>query len=306
VAAFDPRRPFTFATARAAGVTRARLEGPRYQRLLTGVYVSAAVPVTPWVRARAALLVAPPDAFVSHQTAAQLWGGVVPHVAEVHVGLPRHRRMVAKGVCAHRHPQPPPVVVHRGLPMTTPERTFLDLAGLLGLVDLVVLGDSLVHAGCTSPEALVAAASTHHGRGVRTARRAAALVRRGGESPMETRLRLLVVLAGLPEPETQHVVRSSESGRSYRLDLAWPFARLVLEYDGRHHVEREPQWQADLGRREDLEGDGWRFVVVIADDVFRTPDRTIDRVVQALRGTGVQARATSREWRDHFPGRTAA
>jgi very-short-patch-repair endonuclease len=51
---------------------------------------------------------------------------------------------------------------------------------------------------------------------------------------MESRLRLLVVLSGLPEPVTQHPVQTLRG--VYRLDLAWPSVRVALEYDGRHHV----------------------------------------------------------------------
>jgi hypothetical protein len=123
---------------------------------------------------------------------------------------------------------------------------------------------------------------------------------------METRLRLLIVLAGLPEPVLQHPVRCGSSGRGYRLDLAWPTAKVALEYDGRHHVEREGQWRGDLRRREDLEGQGWRFVVAIAAEVYATPDATIRRVESALRRNGLRTRTTSTEWRRHFPSSAAA
>ena len=61
--------------------------------------------------------------------------------------------------------------------ITTPIQTFLDLAPELSLVDLVVLGDSLIRRGRLTPEMLVEAATTRRGRGCRLARRAAALVR---------------------------------------------------------------------------------------------------------------------------------
>ena len=121
---------------------------------------------------------------------------------------------------------------------------------------------------------------------------------------METRVRLLVVLSGLPEPVLQHVVSTRAGTR--RLDLAWPAVRVALEYDGRHHIEREGQWRGDLVRREELEGERWRFVVVVAADVYATPDATVRRVETALRRAGVRVRASSNEWRRHFPARQAA
>lgn len=300
----DRSRPFTVAAARAAGLTRWQVEGRRFQRVVTGVYVAAEVVLTTPVRAAAALLVCPRGTVVSHHTAAALWGAVVPHSPDVHVCVPGQRRVDVQGLRAHRPASVPTTLSRRGLPVTTPERTFLDLATVLDLVDLVVLGDSLIHARVTTPAALRTAASTHRGRGARLARRAAELVRVGAESAMESRLRLLVVLAGLPEPVLQHAV-STRSG-SYRLDLAWPTVKVALEYDGRHHIRREVQWAADLGRREAVEGDGWRLVVAIAGDVFTTPEATVRRVESALRAAGLPVRAGSAEWRRHFPGRAAA
>ena len=300
----DPRRPFTVADARTAGISRWRLEGPAFQRLLTGVYVGSDVTVTVPVVAAAALLVSPPGTVLSHHTAAVLWGAVVPHSSDVHVSVPDGRRLVGEGLRAHRPTSRPVADLRRGLPVTSPERTFLDLAAELGLVDLVVLGDSLVHRRVTSPDAIRAAASGHRGRGARLARRAADLVRVGAESAMESRLRMLVVLSGLPEPVTQHPVQTPRG--VYRLDLAWPSVRVALEYDGRHHVERESQWGRDLGRREALESDGWRFVVTIAGDVFATPGLTLRRLEEALGRAGLPARVSSPQWRRHFPGRPVA
>src|SRR5690606_39703155 len=78
-------------------------------------------------------------------------------------------------------------------------------------------------------------------------RRAAALVRPRVASPPETRLRLLVVLGGLPEPATGYEVRVA--GRTRYLDLAYPDWRVAVEYDGRHHVERDPPWSDDAEGR---------------------------------------------------------
>ncbi|MER7073587.1 hypothetical protein [Terrabacter sp. NPDC000476] len=297
----DPYRPFTVADARAAGISRWQLEGPRFQRLFTGIYVRSDVAVTTPVLAAAALLASPPGTAVCHHTAAALWGAAVPHSPDVHVAVPDGRRLVVSGLRAHRPTVVPATGRRRGLPVTSPERTFLDLAAELDLVDLVVLGDSLVHVGVTSPDALRTAAAAHRGRGALVARRAAGLVRAGAESAMESRLRLLVVLSGLPEPVLQHPVRTRHG--SYRLDLAWPAVRVALEYDGRHHVERERQWARDLGRREALEADGWRLVVAIAGDVFATPGLTLQRLEEALRRAGLPVRIRSTQWRRHFPGR---
>ena len=190
----------------------------------------------------------------------------------------------------------------RGLPVTGPERTFLDLAGTLDLVDLVVLGDSLVRLGRTTPADLVAQAREHRGPHAALARRAAALVRAGVDSPMETRLRLLVVLAGLPEPVVNHVLRDEDGGWAYRFDLSWPHLRIALEYDGRQHADSSRQWVRDVRRREDLDGRGWRLVIALSGDLYTTPGATVERIAAVLREHGQAVRLTD-GWREHFPER---
>ena len=87
-------------------------------------------------------------------------------------------------------------------------QAFLDLAsGGASLVDLVIAGDSLVKANDLDPALFVVGAAAYQGRNARRARRAASLVRAGVDSPMETRIRLLIVLAGLPEPQVNFIVR---------------------------------------------------------------------------------------------------
>ena len=150
----------------------------------------------------------------------------------------------------------------------------------------------------------MAAAAAYRGRQARSARRAAAYVRGGVDSPMESRLRMLLVLAGLPEPVVDHALRDETTGRvRYRLDLSYPQWRIAIEYDGRQHAENTAQWRWDVQRREDLDADGWRIVVVLSGDLYRSPARTLERVVTAARAQGVSLRLRSDEWRRYFPQR---
>ena len=95
----------------------------------------------------------------------------------------------------------------------------------------------------------------------------------------------------LPEPTVQHSVRDASGRERFRLDLAYPDAKIAIEYDGRHHIEREDQWTADLSRREELEAEGWRVIVVTGSDYYKAPDQVASRVWEALRARGVPARA---------------
>ncbi|HEU4329676.1 MAG TPA: DUF559 domain-containing protein [Lapillicoccus sp.] len=292
----------TTAQARAQGLTERVLRGPGYRRVFHGVYLPSGITPSTRRRAEAALAIAPTGAAVSRQTAAALWGGVVPPSPDVHLTLPPDSRLRVRGVDA-RVRSTPQVRSHDGLPLTSPPQTFVDLAAELGLVDLVVLGDSLARAGATTPAELVAAADTYRGRHARLARRAASYVRPGVDSPMETRLRMLLVLAGLPEPVVQHPLRDGAGRILYRLDLAYPQWRIAIEYDGRQHAENTAQWRWDVRRREALDADGWRLLVVLSGDLYRTPSHTLDRVLAAARLQGVALRVTSEEWRRYFAPR---
>lgn len=294
--------PFLRAEGIAAGLTRHQVDGPAYQRLLGTVRIRAGVALTPALMARAALLLVP-HGVVSHHTAARLWGGIVPHDPDVHVtvGHAAARRRRPGLRCAVRRDLQ--VSRHAGLVLTSPEQTFIDLGTRLTLVDLTVLGDSLVHRGVTTPDRLLDAAA---GARVVEARRAAALVRPGTESAMETRSRLLLVLGGLPEPRVNAWVVDETGRRRYRLDLPYPELLLAFEYDGRHHAEDPRQWGHDLARREWLEGRGWRLVVLRAEDVFTTPWATVLRAREALAARGFDValpRDPPPEFARHFPGR---
>jgi hypothetical protein len=84
-----------------------------------------------------------------------------------------------------------------GVHVSTPVPAFLDLASVgVTLVDLVIAGDTLTKANELDPKEFVAAAEAYQGRNARRARRAASLVRAGVDSPMETRVRLLIVWPG--------------------------------------------------------------------------------------------------------------
>jgi hypothetical protein len=175
-------------------------------------------------------------------------------------------------------------MVH-GVRVTSPADTFVQMAPELNLVDLVVLGDTLIKSKAVTAEQLISRAGAASGRYAARLVRAASLVRTGVDSPMEARLRMLLVLAGLPEPVLNYIVRDERGTWLRRFDLAFPTVRVAIEYDGRHHVEREEQWHRDLHRREALESDEWRLVTVVSTGIYAEPARTLQRVTGAL-GTG--------------------
>lgn len=301
--ALDIRRPFSRAQARAAGLRLRQILGPQFHKVVYDSYVSSSVPITTRLRAEAALDVSVPGSYISHQTAAELWGGVVPAASDTHITVlgeaPRSRR---QGIKAHSTTAPTVTSTLHGLRISTPIHTFLDLASRLDLVDLVVLGDSLVKAKRVTPEALVAAAAEWAGIGSAPARKAAGFVRKGVDSPKETRLRMLLVLAGLPEPTVNLIIRNPDGSWRMRFDLSYPGFKLIIEYDGRQHADSRAQWRRDLSRREELDRLGWRLIVVTFDDLHGEPEAVLNRIREALidRGAIGVRRRFKTEWIRYF------
>jgi Protein of unknown function (DUF559) len=298
-------KPLTRADALRRGYTDKQLWGPKFQRLFQGVYLPAGEAVTVLQRARAALMIAPDGSYASHHTAAALWGAIPPMTIETHicVPMPGATRSIRKGIVAHRADARFAAVRHRGLLVAEPAPVFAQMAAVApDLVELVVLGDSLVRAGRTTPEELVALTSTWDGRGARRARRAAGLVRTGVDSAMETRLRMLIVLAGLPEPVVNVIIRHDDGEWRIRLDLCYPLLKLIIEYDGRQHLRDPEQWSRDLKRREWLEARGWRIIVINSEAFFGEPGETLRRIRNAMvdRGqTGLPLRPSA-AWTRQF------
>lgn len=306
LANLDLCRPFLRSAAIAAGLSPSSLRGPRFRRIFHGVYIHASVPENPLIRTLAALLIHPADAFASHVSAARMYSVAVPHLPEEHVSVfakaDRRRR---PGIRNHVAKLGTPVAVVSGMRVSQPTQLFLELAQILGLIDLVVVGDELVRRKLATPEQLVAACAASSDACALAARRAVAYVRRRVDSPMETRLRMLLALAGLPAPEVNHEVFHEDGRVRYRFDLCYPDLMLVVEYDGRFHREDLDQWDSDTARRDWLDDNEWRIVPVFSRGIYRRPDQTIARVLHALRSRGCTTlpRVLSDDWRPYFPVR---
>ncbi|MET1004034.1 MAG: DUF559 domain-containing protein [Propionibacteriaceae bacterium] len=215
-------------------------------------------------------------------------------------------RSVRRGIMSHRAVAEPQISGQVGIWVSKPVQAFLELAAVgVNLVDLVVAGDSLVKAVRLQPEAFVEAADQWRGRGATIARRAARLIRAGVDSPQETRLRLLIVLAGLPEPEVNWRVYRDDGTWLRRYDLYYPRYKLIVEYDGRQHAESDHQWGVDVDRREELDDLNIRIYVVRSAGIHEHPGQTLEKIYELLKqrgATGLPSRLNP-QWSRYFPGR---
>lgn len=227
-------------------------------RLLLAVHPAAAaraaVPASRPRRPRTGVATARPRAGCGRRAGRRVRRSAQSHDAARLLGLPVDRddlvhltRTRSAGVSqrpglrTHRAPlSPHEVLVHRGRPVTTPVRTWLDLAAGLPPVPLVVLGDAVARR--TGLERLRAAVDGAWGRrGAPRVRQALPLVDPGSDSPGETHTRLLLHGAGLTG--LQHGVRVLDEHGQWLAtpDLADRRARVAVQYDGLVNLEQGPR-----------------------------------------------------------------
>jgi hypothetical protein len=301
-APLDVRMPFTRAAWVKGGLDPGLLRRCEFRQIIRSVWVHQdGIDAT--TRIRAALALHPDGAVASHFSAARLLELPVPEHLFEHVTVfraeDRRWRPELRSHVTQRLRRSPIVV--RGVPTTDPLTTFIQLAGTLGLVDLVVLGDAVVKCYKVTPARLVKTCRESDEYYAGRALKAALLVRRGVDSPMESRLRMLIVLAGLPEPKVDVRLLNHDGSWRRRFDLCYPEIRMIVEYDGRQHAEDAAQWNSDLERREELDDEEYRVLIVTARGIFVEPERTIERIRRQLESRGWRGPLViDPTWREHF------
>ena len=278
-------RPFTALTAAEYGVTRSGLRGSQWRNLTQGVWAHVDLPDTMANRLAAVRLVLPEGAFICGPTSSWVYGTDVQdrRGGNVWYGCQTGRGLRARAGCVFRE-----ITVAAddlqcldGVWITTPLRTAFDCGRWLSLVEGTVVADALAHDGAFTAAELAEYTRTHRAlRGVRQVDRIIELMDARSESPMETRVRLLIVLAGLPEPEPQLVVNDLRGRFVARADFGWLGAKFILEYDGAFHWE---QRRDDDRRRDALRALGWTVLVVSRDDYYDNPQSIVAKVRRALR-----------------------
>lgn len=273
--------PFTVAEARELGVGRSRLRHSSLHAPTSAVRCDVQ-PDNVLALARSIGLVLPHPWAFSHLTAARLLSLPLPTVWSPSEGLhvlrpSQHTRIRRAGVLGHRGLESRELMSIHGLPLTSPQDTWLDLATLLDVDDLVVAGDAVANRVDQAVEDLALRLSARpRGRGRRRALRAVSLIRPGSGSAMESRARLAFLRGGLPEPELNASIVDGAGEWLATGDFVWREQRVVVEYEGDHHRQDRKQWQSDVARTRLLEALGWRVIRITARDL--AADRVADTV----------------------------
>lgn len=277
--------PFWGSEEIARGVlTRAKLRGRRFRRVFPDVYVPVEWPDDLRTRSLAGyLLVQRRGGVLAGYSAALLCGvDCGPRNAPAEVLITGDVR-AHPGLRVHRGPVDDlDLAVVDGCRLTRPARTAWDLARRLPLLEAVVAVDGLARHGRFVPaELLVRRRNRPGARGCRRLDRVVDLADPRAESPQETRLRVLLMDAGLPKPEVQYKIADEHGFILAKVDLAYPAARLAIEYDGAVHFDRLHN-QRDQDRDGLLATHGWLTVRVRADGLGKGALGTAGRIARTL------------------------
>jgi hypothetical protein len=250
-------------------ISKESLRSTAWRRLFRNVYADATVVDSHRIRCLAAdAFLTPSGAAIAGRSAATIYGAGLSQVTDpIEVIVPASLRFgPVRGLLIHSAADLREDEIRwiARAAVTDPVRTCWDLAQWLDVVEAVVLVDRMLG------QRVVAAKSLARYADLRLTERGAvrfATVRRladpRSESPQESRLRVRLVLAGLPRPVAQFEVFSGGAFLA-RVDLAWPEMKIAIEYDGRWHVGSVAQLERDRRRLNRLVAAGWIVLHVTA------------------------------------------
>jgi hypothetical protein len=262
--------------ARLLGVTTGQIAwrrcSGRYRRCRRGVVRVAGVPPS-WRQAvRSAALAAGHPVAVSHSSAVRVYGLELPRPvhprwrrdgAFIELAAPLLRHVRLDGVRGHRCGTwaAGDVVIHDGMPVTSPVRTVIDLSSRLGVDGTGRLVDEMLRRRLLSITELrdrITELRAAPGRSMRVLRAVVAArdeTYDPGESTLEARIRRVIRRKGFPAPVGQHWVR--DRGFAARLDFAYPEVKVYLEGDGFGFHRYASDLDRDIRRRNGLVERGW-------------------------------------------------
>jgi hypothetical protein len=272
------QEPFFGSEALAAGtLTRHQLR-TRYIAIHHDVYIAKSTEITAAVRAKGAWLRARGHGILAGFSASAVHGA-----RWIDANRP------ATIVDTNRRPAPgvrvwsdvideDEICVVDGMRVTTPARTAVDLARRFPVDTAVAAIDALARATRLRVPDIELALQRHRGRRLEKARAAIELVDPGAESPRETALRLLIVRAGYPLPETQIPVYNEYGALIGEVDMGWRDLKIAVEYEGKHHRMSRERFDKDIRRIDELIDAGWIVIRVTAAD---TEGSILQRVAAA-------------------------
>lgn len=272
-----------------AGVSRRQVstwvQAGRLVPLGRGAYLVGGAPVTFDARVLGAVAVHGPQTWASQRTAAALWGvDGFPEDHRIELLRPADGSNERRGAIVHRSSLIPPehVTVHRGVPVTTPARTIMDLAASIGPLRLRNAVAETVRSGLCTDASLQIVLARMAGRGRPGTRRLRdALAERAslrpGHSDLEALARAVILAAGLPEPEWE-VDMSDPRGWIGRVDGLYRPAMVIVELDSDRWHGQDVDRIHDAGRDARLQALGYVVLRITWADLVDRPESVVAQI----------------------------
>lgn len=293
--------PVSLDQLRAAGLDRSgasrRNSRGSLHRIHRGVYLVGHRAISPTARLRAAALACGDGAVISHGTAAALWGlwDESPVLIDVTVPVEAGRKIDGIRCRRCRYPQDEEVVQRARVACTTPARTIVDLAGMVGLPTLRRTVERAAVRKLLDLDALDR--SIHFAKGRRGLKGLTAVLADwrapDGKVPdVRSEFEALVlprlVAMGLPRPLVNETLRID--GESLMVDFLWKAQRVIVETDGAATHQTPVAFQRDRHRDQLLLAAGYRVPRVTWDQIKHELDEVVARIARTL---GLAERRTS-------------
>ena len=269
---------FRGAHARLCGLSDRQIEGRielgLWRHLYVDVYIVAGSPLTWEGGLLAACWAGGFRAAASHRSAAALWKLAGGRKSMAEITCPRWRRAQHDGLVVHETKAlaSADITVVEGIPVTTPERTLLDLGAVCHPSVVEMALDSAENRGLVSNRSVQATLDrlSRQGRnGAGTLRElltSRSARRRPPESEMETMLIQCLRRNGWPEPVPQHVIQQAGAFVA-RVDAAYPQWRIAIEYQSDEHHGGQTARYRDNERRLRVIRAGWFPIEATLPDV---------------------------------------
>ncbi|HET6736975.1 hypothetical protein [Mycobacterium sp.] len=259
--------PFFGSKALAAGTLTRHALRTRYVAMHHDVYIARDAEISAVVRAEAAWLRSRGHGVLAGFSASALHGARWIDATRPATIIDTNRRRTPGITVWADAVDDDEICMLRGMPVTTPVRTAVDLACRYPVDTAVAAIDSLARATRLKVVDLETSLQRYRGRpGIKRARTAIQLVDPGAESPRETWLRLLIVRAGYPPPETQVPVYNEYGVLIGEVDLGWREVKIAVEYEGKHHRMTRERFDKDIRRIDAMIEQGWIVIRVTAAD----------------------------------------
>ena len=263
------------------GEVRRRVERGTLHRRYRGVYLVGHPIPLPGARELGAVLACGHRAFISHRSAAGLWGLASAPTDDVDITVVARGCRSRDGLRVHRVESlsREDRAERRGIPVTAPARTLIDFASTTGAEEAERAIAEAFALRLVTESQFRAALDRAPGR-AGVARVQTILGQPGGpkrtRSGGERAMLRLVRAAHLPAPRTNYPVAG------YSADFCWPDQRVIVEIDGYDFHSGRPAFERDHRRDIVHKNAGYEVLRFTARQLAEEPLLVITTIARAL------------------------